>query len=104
MLHVDAPQAQIQVIHMNQQETAVTLRGRIVKQGSGSNVTYMLRMPRKIRFAGTACPYAFTQNWLQISQYTDGPKYHATKGTHMYMAHLVCAMSGPGIERMYKIQ
>ena len=102
--HVDTPQVQMRIVHMNQQETAAPLRGRIVKQGSGSNITYTLHMPRKIRFVGTACPYAFTQKWLQVLQYTDGPKYHATKSTHTYMTHLVCSMAGPAIERMYKIQ
>ncbi len=104
MLHVDAPQVQVQVIRMNQRETEAPLRGQIRKQGSGSNVTYMLHMPHKIKFVGTACPYAFTEKSMQIFQYTDGPKYHSTKGTHTYMAHLVCAMSGPAIERMYKVK
>ena len=102
LLHVATHQ--VQVIRMNQQETEAPLRGRISKQGSGSNATYTLHMPHRIKFAGTACPYAFTQKWLQIFQYTDGPKYHATKGAHIYMTHLVCSMSGPAIERMYKIQ
>ncbi|MCL4526498.1 MAG: hypothetical protein M1492_08455 [Gammaproteobacteria bacterium] len=104
LLHVDAPQVQMRIVHMNHQETEASLRGRISKQGSGGDATYTLHMPRKVRFAGTACPYAFTQKGLQILQYTDGPKYHATKGAHIYMTHLVCSMSGPAIERMYKIQ
>lgn len=104
LLHVNAPQVQMRIVQMNQQETEAPLRGQIRKQVSGSDVTYTLHMPRKIRFAGTACPYAFTQKWLQIFQYKDGPKYHSTKGTHTYMAHLVCAMSGPAIERMYKVK
>lgn len=104
LLHVDAPQVQMRIVHMNQQETEAPLRGRISKQGSGSNVTYMLHLTSKIRFVGTACPYAFTQKSLQIFQYKDGLKYHSTKGTHIYMAHLVCSMSGPAIQRMYKVQ
>ncbi|MBU2772435.1 hypothetical protein HMI48_00395 [Acidithiobacillus ferrooxidans] len=96
--HLDAPQ--IQVVQMAQPDQSAILQGKVIKQQAGGNVSYELRMARKVRFAGPQCPYPFTQNWVPILSYASNERYLALSGVHRYRVQLSCAMEGPSIERM----
>ncbi|MDA8378172.1 MAG: hypothetical protein M0Z50_14180 [Planctomycetia bacterium] len=98
LMHVDT--TQVQVIQMAQPNQHAILQGKVIKQQAGGNVTYELRLTRKVRFAGLQCPYSFTQNWVQILRDAGDARYLALSGRHRYRVQLSCSMAGPIIERM----